>query len=715
MSEMARENRPDPALPEAQQARERAREILDRHAAQYPDATARGEGIGATLRRLELQPDLEAAALLFPLVSAGATGTEALRGEVPDGVITLVEDMIRLPAFDELGEPGTERSLSGAQAEALRQMLIAMARDIRVVVLRLADQLDTMHELREAPREQQLRAATATRELYAPLANRLGIWQLKWELEDLMLRFSDPETYHEIARMLRERRADRERYIADVVARLEREMAAADIPARINGRPKHLYSIWKKMQRKRVSFENVFDVRAVRILVDTVPQCYAALGIVHGLWRHIPREFDDYIANPKENGYRSLHTAVIGPDERPVEIQIRTREMHEHSELGVAAHWRYKEGSGGDSGMEERIAWLRRLLEPGEEAESETDLLERFQSEAFEDRIYTLTPEGDIIDLPRGATPVDFAFRVHTNVGHRCRGAKVNGAIVSLDHRLENGDRVEILTGKEARPSRDWLVPQFGYVASNRTRSKIRQWFRQQDREQHLEQGRQIIDREAARLETGPVDHQALAREFKLQSSTEILVAVGRGDITAEQVGRRLSRWLEQRQDAPPRFRTRPDRAAQGGVRVRGVGDLATSMARCCRPVPGDAIIGFITRGRGVSIHRADCRNMLSLPEDKRQRLIEVDWADNEDQHQGYAVDLHVEAWDRPGLLRDVTVLLSKEEVNITHVETDTHSQQHTALMHLTVEIPDLDRLSRVLHKLEGLRNVIRCRRTRNS
>ena len=704
------------SVPQLDQTPELARDLIARHTEPDDPVRTRARGIFKIIQRLELQPDLEAAGWLFPAVEAEALSLDDVRAQFPTSVSTLVEDMICLPGFSQLGDEAGMELQSESQAEALRQMLIAMARDIRVVVLRLADQLHSMYELRDASPETQQRAAIATRELYAPLANRLGIWQLKWELEDLMLRFTEPETYRRIAKMLRERRADREAYIRNVVARLENEMQAADIPARVQGRPKHIYSIWKKMQRKGVSFDNLFDVRAVRILVDTVPQCYAALGVVHGLWRHVPHEFDDYIANPKENGYRSLHTAVIGPEDKHVEIQIRTQEMHEHSELGVAAHWRYKEGGGGSPAMEERIAWLRQLLEPGDSSERETDILERFQSEAFEDRIYTLTPEGDIIDLPAGATPVDFAFRVHTGVGYRCRGAKVNGNIVPLDTRLQNGDRVEILTGKEARPSRDWLVPQFGFVASNRTRAKIRQWFRRQDREENLEQGRQLIEQEAARLGVGEVDFTELAREFKMQSATEILVAVGRGDVTAEQVGRRLARRLGEIPETRPSFRTRPDRSAQGGVRVQGVGDLATTMARCCRPVPGDSVIGFITQGRGVSVHRRDCRNILSLPEEKLRRLIEVEWS-GEAGHEGggYAVEIEVEAWDRRGLLRDITVLLSKEEVNITHVETQTDSTRNIALMTLTVEIPDLDRLGRVLHLLDRLPNVQRARRKHGS
>lgn len=691
---------------------DRARGLVDSVARDDAGTLERAHGVAGIVSDLEMGPTLESAALLFPVVESELLTTEAVSERFPAGVATLVEDMHRMPGFHDLGRDGTDGVLSASQSEALRQMLLSMARDIRVVILRLADQLFTMRALRHGSRDAQQAAAVATRELYAPLANRLGIWQLKWELEDLTLRFLDPETYHWIARQLRETRRDRESYINQVVRRIETELAAEGIHADVYGRPKHIYSIWRKMQRKGLDFQHLFDVRAVRILVDTVPDCYAALGVVHGLWHHVPHEFDDYIANPKENNYRSLHTAVFGPGDKAVEIQIRTWEMHRHAELGVAAHWRYKEGGGADPALEERIAWLRRLLEPGDPEEGGQDLLERFHSEAFEDRIYTLTPGGDIVDLPARATPVDFAYRVHTQVGHRCRGAKVNGRIVSLNHVLQNGDRVEILTGKTARPSRDWLSPQLGYVASSRARAKIRHWFREQDRDTHLEQGRHLLDREAARLSVGPVDPERLASAFKMQTGKELLVALGRGDITADQIGRRLARELEPEKQPDTPIRTRPSRASEGGVRVRGIGDLATTMARCCRPVPGDPIVGFITRGRGVSIHRRDCGNMLRLAEDQSERLIEVAWDQGRDA--GYAVEIQVTAWDRHGLLRDITTLLGNDGVNITGVETRTNPTEHTARITLTVELADLDQLSQTLQRLTQLPNITEARRLKH-
>ncbi|MCP1726392.1 GTP pyrophosphokinase [Natronospira proteinivora] len=689
---------------------DRARALLERLAEPDSEALGRAQGIARIVSDLDMPAELECAALLFPAVDAGILSVEKLSGHFSPTVATLVDDMIHMPRFDDLGRADPGQILSRTQSEALRQMLLAMAQDIRVVVLRLADQLHAMRSLRHGDPHTQRVSAIATRELYAPLANRLGIWQLKWELEDLSLRFLEPRTYHRIAKLLRETRAEREAYITHLVELIRQELSAAGINGDVKGRPKHIYSIWKKMQRKGLSFENLFDVRAVRILVESVPQCYAVLGLIHGLWRHIPHEFDDYIANPKENNYQSLHTAVFGPDDKAVEVQIRTWDMHEHAELGVAAHWRYKEGGQrGDPALNERIAWLRRLLEPVDPDEGDHDLLDRFQSEVFEDRIYALTPSGDIVDLPPKATPVDFAYRIHTQVGHRCRGAKVDGRIVSLNHELKNGNRVEILTGKHARPSRDWLVPQLGYVASSRARAKIRHWFRQQNQENHLEQGRQILDREASRLGVELPDRKRLAREFKYQTIEELLTAIGRGDVTGDQIGNRLSRWLEPQDPTPETIRTRPSRASEGGVRVLGIGDLATTMARCCRPVPGDEIVGFITRGRGVSIHRRDCGNMLRLAEDQEERLIEVDW--ERDDGRGYAADIQVTAWDRQGLLRDITTLLGNDGVNITNIATQTDAKNHTARIRLTVELANRNQLSQTLQRLAQLANVTEAKR----
>jgi len=688
----------------------KARAMLEAVTEPGSEPRTRAEGIARIVDDLEMPGELACAALLFPAVDAGILPVAQLQDSFSTTVVTLVDDMSHMPRFDALGRAEPGQLLSRTQSEALRQMLLAMAQDIRVVVLRLADQLYTMRSLRHGDAEAQRISAIATRELYAPLANRLGIWQLKWELEDLSLRFLEPRTYHRIAKLLRETRAEREAYIDHVVKRIREELTAAGISADVKGRPKHIYSIWKKMQRKGLSFENLFDVRAVRVLVDSVPQCYAVLGLIHGLWRHIPHEFDDYIANPKENNYQSLHTAVFGPEDKAVEVQIRTRDMHEHAELGVAAHWRYKEGGRhGDPALNERIAWLRRLLEPVDPEEADHDLLDRFQSEVFEDRIYALTPGGDIVDLPPKATPVDFAYRIHTQVGHRCRGAKVDGRIVNLNHELKNGNRVEILTGKHSRPSRDWLVPQLGYVASSRARAKIRHWFRQQNQENHLEQGRQILDREASRMGVELPDRQRLAREFKCQTIEELLTAIGRGDITGDQIGHRLSRWLEPEEPTADTIRTRPSRASEGGVRVLGIGDLATTMARCCRPVPGDEIVGFITRGRGVSIHRRDCGNMLRLAEDQEERLIEVDW--ERDDGRGYAADIEVSAWDREGLLRDITTLLGNDSVNITDIATRTDAREHTARIRMTVELADRQQLSQTLQRLSQLANVTEAKR----
>ncbi len=674
----------------------------------------RSRGIQQILAELDLDPELEVAGILFPAVEEGRVEQATVARLFSDTVATLVDDMTRMPGFGDMGHATEDEALSVQQAEALRQMLLAMARDIRVVVLRLADQLFTMRRLRHGDENERRKAAIATRELYAPLANRLGIWQLKWELEDLTLRFLDPDSYHRIAQQLRETRTERESYIRDVMSRIREEMSKAGIRAEVQGRPKHIYSIWRKMQRKGVSFDDLFDVRAVRIQVNTLPECYAALGVVHGLWRHIAHEFDDYIANPKENNYRSLHTAVFGPDDKPLEIQIRTREMHQHSELGVAAHWRYKEGGGRtDPALEERIAWLRQVLEPSDPEEGAQDLLNRFRSEAFEDRIYTLTPDNDIIDLPAHSTPVDFAYHVHTEVGHRCRGAKVNGRIVPLHHALSNGDRVEILTGNNSRPSRDWLAPQLGYTVSNRARSKIRLWFRQQNQDDNREQGEHVLEREIRRLGLQKVDKDGLARDLKCQTVDELLTAIGRGDITGDQLGRRLSRQIEQGELQPHQIKTRPKRASDGGVRVLGIGELATTMSRCCRPVPGDPVLGFITRGRGVSVHRRDCRNLLNLAEDQQERLIEVSWDDS--HAEGYEVGITVSAWDRHGLLRDVTTLLGNEGVNITDVKTRTDASHNEANIHLTVELKHIDQLSQVLQKLNQLPNVTEARREVNA
>ena len=607
------------------------------------------------------------------------------------------------------------QALKPEQAEGLRKLLLSLASDVRLVLIRLALQLVRLRSLKGASEPEQRRAALETREIYAPLANRLGIWQLKWELEDLAFRYSEPAEYRRIAGWLKAKREARERYIDDVRRELTRELDGAGIAAEISGRPKHIYSIWRKMQRKGLAFEQVMDVLAMRVLVDTVADCYAALGIVHGLWPYIPGEFDDYIATPKDNNYRSLHTAVIGPGKLPLEVQIRTREMHEHAELGVAAHWQYKEGRKAETSYQQKINWLRELLEPTARSGAEPDLLDGLQAEIFEDRVYALSPRGEVVDLPSGATPLDFAYHVHTNLGHRCRGAKVNGRMVSLDHRLANGDTVEIVTGKHPNPSRDWLVPALGFLASPRNRAKVRSWFRKLDVGQNREHGRQMFEREIERLGVRAPPLPEILDELGLPNAETLFIGLGEGDLTLAQVAGAMQRRLHERE--PPKLPRAPPqgRAAAGaaaGMVIDGVGDLLSSFARCCRPVPPEPIAGYITLGRGVSIHRADCANLLRMRDAQPQRVLLVDWG-RPSPERTFPVAVTIDAFDHRGLVRDISSVLADEHIAIQAMNTVTDAAENTATVDVTVAVHGLDELSRLLSRFAGLPNVIRARRRR--
>ncbi len=616
----------------------------------------------------------------------------------------LLGDVIRLQGFGFL-DPGQAQRARPEQLDGLRKLLLYSAEDLRVVLVRLAEHLQGLREIKGAPTDLQQRMAREALDIYAPLANRLGIGQLKWELEDLALRYLEPDTYRELARLVEDRRADREQYIGRLVERIRRELGRQGIRAQVVGRAKHLYSILRKMRRKQVPFNEVFDVRAVRVLVQDVAGCYAALGVLHALWPPVRREFDDYIASPKENGYQSLHTAVIGPAGKTVEIQIRTRDMNESAELGVAAHWRYKEG-GGASGEDRKVAWLRRLLEAKDD--SEDDLFSRLQAEAMVDRVYVLTPRGDVVDLPVGATPLDFAYKLHTELGHRCRGAKVDGRIVPLTHELRSGERVDLLTTRQGGPSRDWLNPNLGYVKSSRARSKIRQWFRQADQANNTAAGRSAVDRELARLGLRNVNLQKIAERLGFGEVDALMAAVGFGDVTlAQVVGATQPRHppLPPLPEIEPRAPRRGEEAAGEGVRVQGVGNLLTHVAKCCHPVPPEPIVGYITMGRGVTIHRQDCRSVLNLGARHPQRIIEVSWG--APTAATYPVDIWIRAWDRTGLLRDVSTVLAGERINVLAVQTVSDKGSSTARMELTVEIIDLQQLSRLLDKLGRLRNVI--------
>lgn len=661
------------------------------------------------LANLGLDHETLAAAILHDALAAPEVDVALLRRRFGEGVAGMVEDMARIGLVAGIQRDMVKES-EVQHAENLRRMLLSIADDVRVVLIVLAEYLHDMRTLKHMPEEVRRRVARETREIYAPLANRLGVWQIKWELEDLSLRFLEPETYKEIAGQLDGRRQDRENFIADVIALLQEKFAELGINSEMSGRPKHIYSIWRKMTRKSVDFDQIFDLRAVRVLVGTVAECYAALGVVHGLWRHIPGEFDDYIATPKANMYQSLHTAVIGPGGKTLEIQIRTREMHAHAEQGVAAHWTYKEGRQHDAEFERRIMLMRNWLELKDVDGETDDDIERFKSEIEPSSVYVLTPQGRVIELPKGSTPVDFAYAVHSDVGHRCRGARVDGRIVPLSHELESGHTVEIITTKEGGPSRDWISPHHGYIKTARARNRVRQWFRHQDYEQHVLAGRANLEREIQRLGVGRTNLEQLAGRFNFQKVDDLLAAIGRGDLSPGQVvgaGGGRSGVVSER-EAP--VIARPGSKPRGEVMVEGEGDLMTNMARCCKPVPPDVIVGYITRGRGVTVHRDDCTVIQKMDGEQRERLVEVVWSEQQTGAR-YPVDVSVTARDRKGLLRDISSLLTSDEVDVVGVSCRLDRKQDMASMRFTLEISDIQQLSRVLNKVAQMPDVLEVRR----
>lgn len=642
-------------------------------------------GMARACALLNLDRDVRLAALLFGVASLAEAELQPVRdwqesiiADFGAPVAHLIEGLKRLNTLRLLTR--TQRGTSPearAQAETLRKMLLAMVEDIRVVLLRLASRNQTLRFMTGHPGPIREQLAHESLEIYSPLANRLGVWQLKWEIEDLSFRFLEPETYKRIARMLDERRAERELFIETTMARLKAEMTAAGIQAEIQGRPKHIYSIWNKMRSKRLEFDEVYDVRALRILVPEVKDCYAALSVVHQRWQPVPGEFDDYIAQPKGNDYRSLHTAVIAEDGRPFEVQIRTYEMHYHSELGVAAHWRYKESghseesTPADNTYNDKISWLRQLLSWRDEIADSSEWIEHFKQAEFDDTIYVMTPQGRVFDLARGATPLDFAYRLHTDLGHRCRGARVDGQLVALNTPLDNGQRVEIIAAKQGAPSRDWLNPAQGYLVTHRARQKVRQWFAAQEDEALLSQGRAVIARELQREGQNQANIDALAAKLGCKSAADLYRAAGRGEVGQRMLQQALRGETEDAPDEPAIQVRRSRREQSSGVLVVGVDNLLTQLARCCRPVPPDSIAGFVTRGKGVSIHRKSCRTFEHLAARNPERVIETAWDRGSIDGQGlYGVDIVVDALDRQGLLRDISEVFSRERVNVTAVKT---------------------------------------------
>jgi len=654
--------------------------------------------VALTLAELQLDASSLAAALLHDVPENCGIAISEIEAKFGPEVAKLVDGTTKLGKVAWSGEGVVTSEL---QVENLRKMLVAMAEDLRVVFIKLADRLHNMRTLDALSAEKRRSIAQETLDIYAPLAHRLGIWELKWQLEDLAVRYLEPRKYRQIARLIAARRTQREDFVARIIQILGGEFDRVGIKAEVSGRPKHIYSIYQKMEKYfalGMDFDDIHDLLAFRVLVGTVPDCYAAVGVIHSLWRPLPEEFDDFIANPKPNGYQSLHTVVMY-GATPLEIQIRTHDMHHIAEYGVAAHWRYKEGEEKDIRFEERISWLRQLVEWHRELSGAEEFLESVKTDIFIDQVFVFTPKGEIKDLPKGSTPLDFAYRVHTELGHRCIGAKVNGRLVTLSYQLKNGDVVEIMAAKgDKGPSRDWLSPQLGFVKTSHAREKIRQWFKRQERAENIERGRELLEKEMRRLGIKLSQREELAKLFKYDSLDDFLAAIGYGGVTTHQVALKLAAQEERPKEAAG---APPPPPPVSAIKVLGVGNMVTRLAECCHPVPGDRIIGYVTRSRGVSIHRQDCYNIIH--EDEKERLIPVEWGRTADM---YPVGIQVEAWDRVGLIRDITTIVAEEKINIAAMNS-IHHDNNTVTEYLTLETKGLAQLSRLLGRIEGVRGVI--------
>lgn len=687
--------------------------------------------VAKMLGEMHLPAPVIAAGLLHDTVEDTSVTLDDLRREFGDEVAKLVDGVTKLTNLprvsrhdkpqtggapipdDPIPEERADQRARDREAETIRKTFLAMSEDVRVVLIKLADRLHNMRTLKHLKPEKQRRIARETLEIFAPLANRLGIWRMKWELEDLGFRYVDPVRYKEIAGQLDERRVSRESTMAAIIEQIKAALAENHIEAiEVKGRPKHIYSIWKKMARKDATFDQIYDVRAVRVIVKDLPTCYMTLGVIHGRWTPKQGEFDDYIATPKENFYQSLHTAVIYDDGKPLEVQIRTPDMHENAEYGIAAHWRYKEGTKKrDEAFEKRIAYLRRLMEWQKDVTGGQDFVEALKTDVFQDRVYALTPRGDIVDLPTEATPIDFAYHVHTSIGERCRGARVNGKLVPLNTALKTGDQVEIITAKRGGPSRDWLNADLGFVKSARAREKIRGWFKRQDRDLNISTGRNLLERELKRLGIDDLTYEMIAELFEFEKTDDFLVALGCGDIHTQTVVNRIVTYLrEQKQEdketLPPPVAERPAELASDEITIQGAGGLLTHLAKCCNPVKGDPIIGFTTRGRGITIHRQDCPNAMGTRE--TERLIQVSWGGA--LEQAYSVPIRIQAYDREGLLRDVSTIVSDEKVNMTRFNMS-GVEENIANMLVTLRVTDLVQLTRIMNRIEQLPNVLDIRR----
>jgi GTP pyrophosphokinase len=675
------------------------------------------------LASLNLDRDSLCAAFLLPLIEYQCVSLNYIEENFSKQILSLCHGVSQMDAIKAL-QQGQSNQVSVNQVDNIRKMLVAMVDDVRAVVIKLAERVSYLRLVKNSDEETRVLAAKETANIYAPLANRLGIGQLKWELEDISFRYLHPKVYKDIAKQLDEKRLAREQYMVDFVDNLNEKLKSLNIVGEVYGRPKHIFSIWKKMQQKSLDFEQLFDVRAVRIVVEKLQDCYGALGIVHTSWQHLPNEFDDYVATPKANGYQSIHTVVLGPEGKSIEVQIRTQQMHDDAEMGVAAHWRYKEtgGSGKSTdkktGFDEKVSWLRKILQWQDDVSESGELIDELRSQVFEDRIYVFTPNGDVIDLPAGATPLDFAYYIHSNVGHCCIGAKVFGRIVPFTYRLKTGDQVEVLTSKTPNPSRDWLNPNLHYIHAPRTRVKIQHFFKLLDRDKHIALGKEQLAAELAKLDLVETDLMAASRRFNIKTIDDLYAAIGSGNARLQQVINHLQYHDEKNKppvELDPQSLVKPQQNQQklkadaNGITVSGVGNLLTHMAKCCHPVPGDDINGFITQGRGISVHRSDCEQLANALSQQPEREVEVQWG--EQNQQSYQVTVKVIASDRQGLVRDISTIISNERVSIVGMETRSDNSKQTVSMLLSIEIANNEILGRLIGKLLQLDDVIEVKR----
>jgi len=671
------------------------------------------------LSTLNLDKDSLCAAFLCPLLEYSCISLEFIQENFNKQIYSLCNGVSQMEAIKAL-QQSKSNQVSAGQVDNIRRMLLAMVDDVRAVVIKLAERLCHLRIVKNSDEETRVLAAKETENIYAPLANRLGIGQLKWELEDIAFRYLHPSVYKKIAKLLDEKRLDRERYMVDFVDNLSTQLKALDIEGEVYGRPKHIFSIWKKMQQKSLDFEQLFDVRAVRVVVEKLQDCYGALGIVHTSWKHLANEFDDYVATPKANGYQSIHTVVLGPEGKSVEVQIRTKQMHDDAELGVAAHWRYKEGSasGKSTGFDEKVSWLRKILQWQEDITESGELIDELRSQVFEDRIYVFTPSGDVVDLPVNSTPLDFAYYIHSNVGHCCIGAKVFGRIVPFTYRLQTGDQIEILRSKTPNPSRDWLNPSLNYIHTPRARAKVQHYFKLQDRDKHIITGKDLLDTELAKLKLGHVDLMATSKRFNIKSIDDLYAAIGSGNARLNQIVNFLHHEDEKSKPVeeldPNSVIRAPSQnqklsADSNGITVSGVGNLLTHMAKCCHAVPGDGITGFITQGRGISVHRDDCEQLANALKLQPEREVEVQWG--EQDNKSYQATVKIIGSDRQGLFRDVSTIIANERVSIIGIESHTDTNKQIMSMLLNLELPNVEVLARLLGKLLQLDDIVEAKR----